>query len=207
MERKGQVNESDFRRAIALCPNCTALFKTNVHIQYKNVRGLKFMAMPEIYGTIICPICKYPVESTKNSMYDFVEDTFKYLKSLGQPELIFLRDAIISFKESAKTENDQHELKDKVFKVAPKLFTFDSFIPKNSGEWAGWLSLVTTIVFGILGYLQNNQTTNTIVILNNVGNTEVVVPKVIPDTSRRVVGRNDSCPCGSSKKFKNCHGK
>ena len=31
--------------------------------------------------------------------------------------------------------------------------------------------------------------------------------KAMPARSQKVVGRNDLCPCGSGKKFKNCHGK
>jgi preprotein translocase subunit SecA len=32
-------------------------------------------------------------------------------------------------------------------------------------------------------------------------------PKPEPVRVERTVGRNDPCPCGSGKKFKNCHGK
>ena len=28
-----------------------------------------------------------------------------------------------------------------------------------------------------------------------------------PNFSNKKVGRNDPCPCGSGKKYKNCHGK
>lgn len=28
-----------------------------------------------------------------------------------------------------------------------------------------------------------------------------------PVTSQPKIGRNDPCPCGSGKKYKNCHGK
>lgn len=31
-------------------------------------------------------------------------------------------------------------------------------------------------------------------------------PKPMPAKSEKVVGRNDPCPCGSGKKYKNCHG-
>jgi preprotein translocase subunit SecA len=30
--------------------------------------------------------------------------------------------------------------------------------------------------------------------------------KVQPVRAEKTVGRNDPCPCGSGKKFKNCHG-
>jgi len=32
------------------------------------------------------------------------------------------------------------------------------------------------------------------------------VPKIMPIVREKTVGRNDPCPCGSGKKFKNCHG-
>lgn len=32
-------------------------------------------------------------------------------------------------------------------------------------------------------------------------------PKVQPVRVERKIGRNDPCPCGSGKKYKNCHGK
>ena len=32
------------------------------------------------------------------------------------------------------------------------------------------------------------------------------IAKVIDLATRTKVGRNDPCPCGSGKKFKNCHG-
>ena len=32
-------------------------------------------------------------------------------------------------------------------------------------------------------------------------------PKVQPVRVEQKVGRNEPCPCGSGKKFKNCHGK
>jgi len=31
--------------------------------------------------------------------------------------------------------------------------------------------------------------------------------KVQPYTAEKMPGRNDLCPCGSGKKFKNCHGR
>ena len=33
------------------------------------------------------------------------------------------------------------------------------------------------------------------------------LPKQIPYKAEKTPGRNDPCPCGSGKKFKNCHGK
>ena len=35
---------------------------------------------------------------------------------------------------------------------------------------------------------------------------EIVLPKVTIRRELPKVGRNDPCPCGSKKKFKNCHG-
>jgi preprotein translocase subunit SecA len=35
---------------------------------------------------------------------------------------------------------------------------------------------------------------------------EIVLPKVTIRRETPKVGRNDPCPCGSGKKFKNCHG-
>ena len=36
---------------------------------------------------------------------------------------------------------------------------------------------------------------------------EVPKPKAQPVRAEQKVGRNDQCPCGSGKKYKNCHGK
>ena len=38
------------------------------------------------------------------------------------------------------------------------------------------------------------------------GEQEVVLPKITIRREVPKVGRNDPCPCGSGKKFKNCHG-
>jgi preprotein translocase subunit SecA len=35
---------------------------------------------------------------------------------------------------------------------------------------------------------------------------EIQLPKVIVRRDTPKVGRNDPCPCGSSKKYKHCHG-
>lgn len=35
---------------------------------------------------------------------------------------------------------------------------------------------------------------------------EIVLPKITIRREAPKVGRNDPCPCGSGKKFKNCHG-
>jgi preprotein translocase subunit SecA len=35
---------------------------------------------------------------------------------------------------------------------------------------------------------------------------ELVLPKVTIRRETPKVGRNEPCPCGSGKKFKNCHG-
>jgi preprotein translocase subunit SecA len=32
-------------------------------------------------------------------------------------------------------------------------------------------------------------------------------PKQEPVRAEKTVGRNDPCPCGSGKKYKNCHGR
>jgi preprotein translocase subunit SecA len=37
--------------------------------------------------------------------------------------------------------------------------------------------------------------------------TQQVIEKVQPRRVEQKVGRNDMCPCGSGKKYKNCHGK
>ena len=37
--------------------------------------------------------------------------------------------------------------------------------------------------------------------------TEAAAPAGTPGGEVAVVGRNDPCPCGSGKKYKNCHGK
>lgn len=41
---------------------------------------------------------------------------------------------------------------------------------------------------------------------NNQLNTEQERPKLQPIRVEKTVGRNDPCPCGSGKKFKQCHG-
>ena len=33
-----------------------------------------------------------------------------------------------------------------------------------------------------------------------------IASKVSTEVANRKIGRNDSCPCGSGKKYKNCHG-
>ena len=35
---------------------------------------------------------------------------------------------------------------------------------------------------------------------------EIQLPKITIRRDTPKVGRNDPCPCGSGKKFKNCHG-
>jgi preprotein translocase subunit SecA len=42
----------------------------------------------------------------------------------------------------------------------------------------------------------------------NIGsqNPEQERPKLQPIRVEKTVGRNDPCPCGSGKKFKQCHG-
>ena len=35
---------------------------------------------------------------------------------------------------------------------------------------------------------------------------EAPQPKQAPVRAEKRVGRNDPCPCGSDKKYKNCHG-
>ncbi|MFI5202517.1 MAG: SEC-C metal-binding domain-containing protein, partial [Candidatus Kapaibacterium sp.] len=43
---------------------------------------------------------------------------------------------------------------------------------------------------------------------NGAAEGEIPPPKPVPQTVRvgPKVGRNDPCPCGSGKKYKNCHG-
>jgi len=41
----------------------------------------------------------------------------------------------------------------------------------------------------------------------NCGNELVVQVAASEDVKRPAIGRNDPCPCGSGKKFKNCHGR
>jgi preprotein translocase subunit SecA len=38
------------------------------------------------------------------------------------------------------------------------------------------------------------------------GEQEIVLPKITVRREAPKVGRNDPCPCGSGKKFKQCHG-
>lgn len=54
---------------------------------------------------------------------------------------------------------------------------------------------------GSASNLQNNQTANKVV---DKSGRELKVEKV--KSGKQKVGRNDPCPCGSGKKYKNCHG-
>jgi preprotein translocase subunit SecA len=54
---------------------------------------------------------------------------------------------------------------------------------------------------------QQTQTTRTEVGTNNPQQEEQPKPKAQPVRVEQKIGRNDACPCGSGKKYKNCHGK
>ena len=204
MEHSFKVD--DFRDAIGLCQNCSAIFKADFKIQFKNISSI-IEGVPDFtIKNWKCPNCNFPEISTKNSLYEFVEETFAYLKNINLPELIILEDALSVYNKSFKTREDSEELKNVINKVAPQLFNIRSFIPKTSADLAAWIGIVFTILFGVIQLLKSDETSPNTVIFNNINNTQIIEPAIVIDSSKIQSGRNDQCPCGSGIKFKKCHG-
>src|SRR5262249_29654788 len=54
--------------------------------------------------------------------------------------------------------------------------------------------------------LQTNRTGDEAPANNNGSDGKPAAPKAKPVVAEKKIGRNDPCPCGSGKKYKNCHG-
>ncbi|MGJ1321440.1 YecA family protein [Sphingobacterium faecium] len=203
MEQRFSVD--DFRDSICLCQNCSAIFKIDFKSQFRNLPNI-IEGIPDMTLSGNCPNCNYPELETKNNLYEFVEDTFQYLKSLNLPQLIILDDALSIYRKSFKTREDNEKLNKVINDVAPQLFNIRSFIPKTSADLAAWIGIVFTILFGVIQLLKSDETSPKTVIFNNINNTQIIEPAIVIDSSKIKSGRNDQCPCGSGIKFKKCHG-
>lgn len=201
-----EIIEENFRSFIGLCGECSAIFKMSQKYQYKGFTGGNIISIDPVMVTT-CPNCGNSNATTKNSLYNFVEETFSYLKSLKLPELFLLKDALNKFQQGDKANEDVKDLENAVNSVAPEILKSKSFIPEKYKEIFTWVTILISLVTAVIPLLTSKDNTPTTVIFNTINNTEIVEPKVVNDTSNRKLGRNDQCPCGSGIKFKKCHGK
>ncbi len=137
-----------------------------------------------------------------------------YLRAYGQ------KDPLIEFKTEAYemfTElmaNMKNEILHNLFRSTSNIMAFEQFLsslphfltaPQIDGDQSGEPALKPA------GVRSNPETPGTRALepdSNGMGSLdEAFESRRVPEVAPLKVGRNDPCPCGSGKKFKNCCGK
>lgn len=158
-----------------------------------------------------CPICGRRRGRVLAGEYEFVKDTMALLRG---PEhtvqelkrlATFLRDA----QEVAASADEVLERAESagVYDVVSKLLAGR---PRRM-EVATWLGLLIAalslwVALKTAGGTDEPEPSHVIYNFGDQYNVTVQAPTSVDGPAVGKVGRNDPCPCGSSKKFKKCHG-
>ncbi|POO90989.1 hypothetical protein C1H57_12425 [Clostridium sp. 2-1] len=181
----------------AICDNCKSIFPSMVEIN--NSLNITLGS-----GIVNCPFCG-KIAHMMNGTFNIVGDTISVLKAgnVTRDNMTLL----LSILENNKNANSPDKIKEEINKNIPELNILGDLIPKTRTELYAFIQLLIMIIqtFIMLNSQNNNinieeafYQTNYNINQNEHINSET--DKII----KTKIGRNESCPCGSGKKYKNC---
>jgi SEC-C motif len=158
-----------------------------------------------------------------DGVFNFVDQTIEIVSAPGRTvdELSRFADIIRRARESgASSEEVAREIREST----PNIAGIADLLPKNRQDWYTFLSLLVTIVAFAMQLTKQSENPPRNIIVNQVieqvckdWSKQPTVTKQPPKKAEKMAkrplaksghktGRNETCPCGSGKKYKKCHG-
>ena len=160
---------------------------------------------------VACPKCKNRVAleaqtDSQGNIHQFSTTAFRVLTSSSlHPQELDKFKGLIKSSKVAKTEKS--DFIETIRQELPELDEITNLlVPTNAGEFYSFLNVLIALITFITLIRGSSSEPSPSVINNfyNTGDPEGEAYKAAHEQSG--IKRKDSCPCGSGKKFKNCHG-
>lgn len=192
-------------RVPAVCDNCGAIFASGIEaINSTNITFSNCGAGP-------CPACG-GMGHIPDGVYNFVGNTIELLSGPARTasELQRLADIL---RKARKRKASLEEVAREIEGEVPELSTLiKDILPKNRSELYAFLALILSAISLILSQLASKEP-GKVEINNVIKNIYQQAPiqqkhqtptQVLPERKKNKTGHNESCPCGSGKKYKKC---
>lgn len=169
----------------AYCPTCKLTFYSGFSFGGRRtlLKGNKTQ----------CPNCHRSV-ALPDGVFDFIDGMMKVSESgSGREELAKMAGILTAARTHQATPE---QIKTEIAAAGPGFESLIRFVPNDSVALATWILVVIACIQILLGEKPSVTNIDQRVTVQQTPNAN---PAVAP-------GRNDSCPCGSGKKFKKCHG-
>lgn len=184
----------------AICTNCGKIsFELSFQVNTELV---------DVKGPVKCPYCGGRAE-LRHDVYKIINNIIQDVKDLPIEKINEIKKTLEPYNQPLIGNFIYINITNEIVEKAPELRKLKDFLPKTAGD----LYTLIGIIFVVLTYIQtcnsaqNTPTINQIIeIAFPIPNPpkKPLQPKTIPIKSN--VSRNEPCPCGSGKKYKNCHG-
>jgi len=189
----------------AFCKNCGAIFGSGM--VFENCTNIQLNG-----NKVQCPNCG-DIGEVPDGVFDIVGNIIEVLTAT--PNTINNFKKLNHILTDAKNKNYSHEeINSKIKKEIPELSSFSDVLPKSRNELYAFITLILTAIGLAMTFMlsSNNNVISEVKIKEITENAieksllKYNIPKkqnnVLP--KKKKTGRNQSCPCGSGKKFKKC---
>jgi len=206
---------------IAICDNCKTVFQQNSFLGVSGAGNAQFSFSGCKIGP--CPKCA-GMGTVPDGIYQFIDDVFTLIDGPLESIEVLTKIKKLLYKNIKNPEQKDDIIKE-ISNLSPQV---GEFIRKSPfvHNFHQWLSSIAAIVALLISIQQSyfkkedkvtiektiieqinieNKTINNLYIDNQLQNE--MMDSVEFNKVKRKVGRNDSCFCGSGKKYKKCHGK
>ena len=144
----------------------------------------------------------------KGNLHLFSNTAFRVLSSaaISQHELFQLK-AMVKEQIAKKEDSQENQFIESIQQNLPDLDEITNLLtPTNAGEFYGFLSFLLALVTFIILMRGSSKQASPTIINNFYGTTNPEADAYRAAYEQSGIKRKDLCPCGSGKKFKNCHG-
>jgi len=188
----------------AFCDTCGAIFRSGFVVE--NATNITFSGNRS--GP--CPACG-SMGHIPDGVFNFVGTTIEVL-SAPQRTVDELSHLSKILREATEHTQSPEQVAETIRQQLPGLSALIELLPRTRAELYGFLALIIAVIAlmtqggdGEAPHITVNQTINYV-----LAEQDTVKPIESPQPhikqSKRKVGRNEPCPCGSGKKYKKCCG-
>ncbi len=189
-----------------ICKHCGEEFETQIKIDpaiYAMYPNLKVG-----HNTFTCPRC--------NTKADYTEQNFRYTESQAT-ELATFGKIVKAFIETVEASGEPFKAASELLgeleaakqkgnisdlKKSKRFAAFKKWLPDSPEKVAAYI-VIAQVIVQLLTKEPDKPIDHT-TIVNQIDQTVVIQ---LQDDPKKKAGRNEPCPCGSGKKYKQCHGK
>jgi len=191
---------------LAFCDNCRTIFNSGFY--FENSTNITLTN-----NQTQCPKCGR-MAKIPDGTYNFIGDSIELISG---PDITIRRLELFKsiIEQVIKKQQNADDFTNAIKQDAPELNKLSNFLPKTRNELYAFLTLLIAIITLAITKCESgdNQIITVDQVINNYNNYYVSKKTNISNAisiDNKIIdkpNRNDKCPCGSGKKFKNCHGK